>query len=279
MPEVRTRDEAIASVVRALDDWVQTLTGILTQAKAVANNARVEAERVVSRRGNKVSALEVMLTAADDNHRRRLSAELVQARAIHDQARRAYVRIADVAVGVEQLNKFHANYGSSQAAAARGQLASMSRAIERYRGGGVIGGTGGSGPASVSVGGSAPLSSFGLSEVHVSAADLADTPIQGGFGRGGATRADYRWAVQTWTDTVGPGVAKGMTRDDFVARDQRNGAAPLRRTADVYDMFLGTDRIRVNRDANGSLNIVNGRHRLQIARDLGIKSLPGQVSL
>lgn len=84
--------------------------------------------------------------------------------------------------------------------------------------------------------------------------------------------------MQTWNDVVGPGVEGGKTRDDFVRRDAQSNAAPLRRTADVYDMFLGSDRIRVDRQPDGSLNVINGRHRFQIARELGIKTLPGQVS-
>jgi hypothetical protein len=76
---------------------------------------------------------------------------------------------------------------------------------------------------------------------------------------------------------VGPGVAAGKTREDFAARDARSNAQPLRRTADVYDMFLGSDRIRVDRRPDGSMDVVNGRHRLLIARELGIKTLPGQV--
>lgn len=125
---------------------------------------------------------------------------------------------------------------------------------------------------------------MGLADLDVNSADLDDNPIlddnrpQGTFGKGGLSRADYRWAVQTWNDTVGPGVAGGKTRDDFVERDSRSNAQPLRRTADVYDMFLGSDRIRAGRRPDGSLDIVNGRHRLLIARQLGVKSLPCQVS-
>lgn len=278
MSEIRTRDEAIAAVDRAFAVWATTVTGVLTQAKVVADNAQAEAERVVRRRAAVVSALEARLSAADEDNKRRLRAEMVQASAVLDQARRASVRIADVAVGVGQLVSSHGRYGTAQVAAARGQLATMCRAIERYRAEGVGGGSGGSGVPSGGARGSFDLSSVGLSEVPVSSPDLLDTSGQQAFGRGGATRADYRWAVQTWIDTVGPGVAKGMTRDDFAARDKRNAAPDLRRTADVYDMFLGVDRIRVNRRPDGSVNIVNGRHRLQIARDLGIKSLPGQVS-
>jgi hypothetical protein len=125
---------------------------------------------------------------------------------------------------------------------------------------------------------------MGLADFDVSAAYLDENPILDDdrprpiFGKGGLSRADYRWAVQTLNDTVGPGVASGKTREDFAERDARSNAQPLRRTADVYDMFLGTDRIRADRQPDGSLNIVNGRHRLLIARELGIKNLPGQVS-
>jgi hypothetical protein len=125
---------------------------------------------------------------------------------------------------------------------------------------------------------------MGLAELDVNDADLDENPILDNdhsretFGKGGLSRADYRWAVQTWNDTVGPGVTSGKTREHFAARDTRSSAKPLRRTADVYDMFLGTDRIRADRQPDGSLNIINGRHRLLIARELGINSLPGEVS-
>lgn len=278
MAQVRTRDEAIALVDRALHEWEWALTGILTQATGVGQAAQGEAQQVVSLCATRVSALEAAAAAADERQRPQLEAQLVRARALHDQARRASVRIADVAAGVGQLANAHSRTGTAQVSAARGQLGSMSRALESYRVGNVGSGGGPSAPASTGTAAVAQLSSFGLTDLDVDAADLADTPLQGEFGRGGASRADYRWAVQTWSDTVGPGVARGMTRDDFAARDQRYGAPPLRRTADVYDMFLGTDRIRVDRRADGSLNIVNGRHRLQVARDLGIRSLPGEAS-
>lgn len=278
MSEVRTRDEAIALVDRACHDWGQAFTGVLAQANAVVRGAQADAERVVRRCRESVSAIEVVLAAGGAEDRRRLEADLDRARASHDQARRAAIRISDVATAVGQLNRSHANGDMSRLAAARSRLAAMSRAIEGYRSYGVAAAFGGSVTVPASPSGPAPLASFGLSNLDVSAADLADTPIQGEFGRGGASRADYRWAVQMWNDTVGPGVAEGMTRDDFEARDQRNGAPPLRKTAEVFDMFLGTGRIRVDLRPDGSLNVVNGRHRLLVANDLGIKSLPGQVS-
>jgi hypothetical protein len=284
MTEVHTRDEAIAAVDRAIQAWSTNLTTALASAQRVARAAQDDVAAVVRRRAIEVSAIEVMLAAAENEQRRHLEGRLVRAREAHEQARRAYVRVSDVAAGVSQLDRGHTTAGTSQVAAARAQLAAMSRALDGYRSGGAVLGGGGSSGMSSANAGAGSLPGMGLAELDVSSADLDANPVLdddragGTFGKGGLTRADYRWAVQTWNDTVGPGVAGGKTREDFVERDGRSNAGPLRRTADVYDMFLGTDRIRADRQPDGSLTIVNGRHRLLIARELGIKSLPGQVS-
>jgi hypothetical protein len=278
MSEVHTRDEALTLIDQACQEWGQALSGILAQAGAVASGAQARAGRVVARCKAKVSAIEAVLAAADRNDLRRLEAELVRARASYDTARRAAVRVSDVTAAIGHLGRANATCDTPQLAAARRQLAELSRAIEVYRRSRAAVVPQRTVAARANPGGPAPLDRFGLSNLRVNVADLTDTPLQGEFGRGGASMADYRWAVQTWNDTVGPGVAKGMTRDDFAARDLRGGALPLRKTADVYDMFLGTGRIHVAQRPDGSLNIVNGRHRFQVARDLGITSLPGQMS-
>ncbi len=286
MTEVRTRDEAIASVDQALQVWSSNVTALLIQAHSVACGAKDYVEGVVRRRANEVAAMEALLAAADDKRHRQLQNELVRAKEAYETARRASVRVNDVAASVAQLSRTHTTVATSQVASARAQLSAMSSALEEYRSGGAgLGGSGSSstGPRTASADRSA-LASLGLADLDVSSADLDQNPILDGsrsqatFGKGGLSRADYRWAVQTWNDTVGPGLANGKTREDFAERDVRSNAQPLRRTADVYDMFLGTDRIRADRQSDGSLNIVNGRHRLLIARELGIKNLPGELS-
>ena len=284
MTEVRTRDEAIASVDQALQAWSSNVTALLIQAHSAACDAKDYVEGVVRRRANEVAAMEALLVAADDERRRQLQAKLVRAKEAHESARRASVRVSDVAASVTQLSRTHTTVATSQVASARAQLSAMSRALEGYRSGGAGIGGGGSGSTSTAKAGGSALASMGLADLDVSFAQLDENPIldsnhpKATFGKGGLSRADYRWAVQTWNDTVGPGIANGKTREDFAERDTRLNAPPLRRTADVYDMFLGTDRIRADRQSDGSLNIVNGRHRLLIARELGIKNLPGQVS-
>lgn len=285
MTEVRTRDEAIASVDQALQLWSRNVTGVLTQAQNAARVARAEVESIVRKCSNDVAALEALLVAADEEQRRLLQAKLVRARDAHERAEQASARVNEVDARLSLLNRTHITTATSQVSSARAQLAAMSRALDVYRsaGAGFGGGGGSRGGSAAAVGGGA-LVGVGLSDLEVDSADLDDNPIldddrsQGTFGKGGLSRADYRWAVQTWNDTVGPGVAGGKTREDFVERDSQSGAKPLRRTADVYDIFLGSDRIRADRQPDGSLDIVNGRHRLLVARELGIKTLPGEVS-
>ncbi|MHA6784694.1 hypothetical protein ACVGOW_27405 [Pseudonocardia saturnea] len=122
------------------------------------------------------------------------------------------------------------------------------------------------------------MSESELTDFDVATADFSDNPIVGNFTRDpGMSRADYRWAVQTWDEVVRPGLDRGLTRDDFATRDAQRGAPPLRRTADVHDMFLGDEPITLNRRPDGSYEVNGGRHRIAIARELGISHLPGKV--
>jgi len=120
------------------------------------------------------------------------------------------------------------------------------------------------------------LSGRGLADVAVAEAGFDDNPIVGEFGRDGLTRADYRWAVTQWDEVVRPGLDRGMTREDFAAKDAARGAPPLRRLADVCDMFLGSDLVRVERRPDGTLNVLSGRHRLAVAHELGVRRLPAK---
>ena len=264
MTEVRTRDEAISSVDQALSAWSTNVTGFLKVAQSVARAVVEQAQRQVRTRRSAVAAIRALLDAADQDNKSRLEAELRRAENACTIVQRASADAQRIQESVAQLSRAHASGSATQVSAARSELANMSRALEGYRGGSASFGGGSSGQAPCGTVGD-DLSQLGLTALDVSAADLASNPILDGdpgaatFGKGGLTRADYRWAVQTWNDTIGPGVARGRTRDDF------------------YDMFLGSDRIRVSRRGDGSLDVTGGRHRLLIARELGIKSLPGEV--
>lgn len=274
------------SIDSALQAWSVNVADLLAQSECAACEARAEAEALVRRMANHVAALEVMLSAVDAEGRVRLQRRLTRAREALDDARRAGARVAQVEASARRLTRDHLSTSSQHVENARAQLAAMALALGDYRSAGaaVRGGGGGIlGTATVRKP-DAAIAAAGLIDLDVNSADLEENPVldddrtQGTFGKGGLSRSDYRWAVQAWHDIVGPGIAAGKTRQDFADRDARSAAQPLRRTADVYDVFLGSDRIRVDKRSDGSLEVVNGRHRLLIARELGINTLPGQVS-
>ncbi|MFC9420041.1 ParB N-terminal domain-containing protein [Bacillus mobilis] len=128
--------------------------------------------------------------------------------------------------------------------------------------------------------GTSELDSFlaqkGMRKVQIEAATFADNPILSWR----ASPADYAWACEKWDRVVSKAISQGQGRDDLVQRDNSSGATPdsMRNLADVWDIFLGSEAIRLDAKADGSYEVINGRHRLQIARNLGITHLPALVS-
>lgn len=308
MPEVRTRDEALAAIDRALTQWQAEAADGLDQAMAAADRAHTAAEAETTRRAQRVAVLQARLrelSRADSQQVQALYAqiqrELADAEQSLEAARRATWRIAEVTRQVARLQRSHARTAESSVSAARADLASRVTALDAYRAAGariaiaagimgvssIAGASAAPAPAlaatarsaAPSAAGSAGwLADHGLTDIDVAEAGFADNPITGSFGRGGRTRADYRWAVTTWDQVVRPGLDRGMCRDDFAARDAARGSTPPRRTADVYDMFLGTGPVRVERLADGRLNVIDGRHRLAVAGELGVTHLPAAVT-
>lgn len=182
---------------------------------------------------------------------------------------------------VESLERSGVNVGALLGAiqSAQGQAENAASAARQVKAEGVAwadhlakGGSGGGSGGSAHGSSGGPADSRGrLQDLDLSAVDFSDNPITDD-GRGGATMDDYRWAAATWDTKVRPGLESGMTRDDFAAIDAANGYPPLRRLADVHDMFLGSDPIHVSGG-----EVIGGRHRIQAARDVGITHLPARI--
>jgi hypothetical protein len=303
MTEIRARDEALASIDRALVQWAAETGDMLARATAAAGGVHTAAEAETSRRAQRVAALEALLSRMppDDPQRAQVQRDLVRAGTSLDAGRRAAQRIAEVALQVGRLQHSHVRTAETSVTAARADISRRVTALEAYRavrngadaGSALVGIVGalsavsaaGAALTAMTTSSGSPvtrsptwLARCGLADIEVARADFSDNPIAGSFGRGGLTRADYRWAVTTWEQVVRPGLDRGMSRDDFAARDGTRGAPPFRRTADVYDMILGSDPLRVEQRADGTLNVINGRHRIEIARELGVIHLPAAVT-
>lgn len=283
MAGVRTRDESLVLLDAGFAAWQTDATGIWLQAAARLAAAVGEVDSELRSRGSRVKALEARLSAAkagDDSTQ--LEREIDSARMSQLGAYQALRSLQDVQ---QQFRAAHRRALSDLEAivpAARADLRRRLSDISSYRSIGTAGSGAGSGGSTGTQNGSSAdvWTSRGIQLVDTAAIDFTDNPVIGSVERDGASLADYRWAVETWDTVVRPGVERGMTRDELVARDNERGAGPRRRTADVYDMFLGdkTNRIRVSRRPDGTYDPQNGRRRTTVARQLGISSLPAEVT-
>jgi len=265
----------MTSLEQAFGTWSGTWRGVWQQAAAQAAAACSEIDSERRHRASRVAALEAALAAASEEQRRVIAAQLERARRSLDGASAA---AADARQASEALRaEVRRVTTASDAVVSRAQadLRRLLGSLSDYRrcsGASTTSFNGHSGPPS---GGVLPAE---LTEVPLHDLDYDNNPLVGEFGKGGASKGDYRWAAETWDTVVRPGVGRGMSRDDFVARDAERGAPPFRRTADVHDLFLGnSDRIVLSRTAAGKLDIVNGRHRIAVARESGITHLPARI--
>ena len=107
--------------------------------------------------------------------------------------------------------------------------------------------------------------------------DDSDSRVRGAqdFGKG-YSPADLEWAHEAFVNVIVPGLAQGLSLDDFRARDQRENRMGTRSYADTYSGFFGDSRITLN--ANGSgFTVANGYHRLWTARAMGLDAIPAKV--
>jgi hypothetical protein len=273
----RTSSDAVAELDSALRTWAAAATGIALQTSAAVKALLTEAQKTVRERASRVAAIERAITAARDEDRTRLARELQIANRCLEDARRG-LRSATEADHSAQSMARRINESTNRrvpsasqslrrklGALAEYQSISAPSSPHRFR-------------ATSGAPGGNDFGVPGIVDVPIEHANFDDNPILGTFGRGGATLTDYRWAAETWETVVRPGVLAGKTREDFGRQDASAGRyTGYRRLGGVHDMFLGDHPIQFSRRADGTLDVANGRHRVQVARQLGITHLPGRM--
>jgi len=278
--QLQADEGALEALSTAISAWRREAVGILAQADAQLRGQSDAIERTRSQRANRLSALKATLSACDAEspERGRLMLAVGEAEDALARATQALQEMDEVRAEfriLERQTRASTDGGTERADA---DLRRRAEAIKAYRAAGVPSpaATGPAGGAPSSGGGDA-IAQRGLAQVPLDQVDFSDNPILDGFGKGGATRGDYRWAVSTWADVVEPAVRDGADRSYFEARDAERGATGWRQTANVYDVFLGSDPIAVSCRPDGSLDPQSGRHRIEVARELGITHLPARL--
>lgn len=276
MATTSTSPEAIADLRSAIDRWGTSAIGIARQASAAAAALVTEIEAAVRARSARKAALEALLRSAKDADRGRLAGQLHAATASLESARSALQDATDAARATQTLQRRINDCGSGRVPEASRALTRKLGALSEYQSSAVRS-TSTPTPAATTVA-DRGYGVQGIVDVPIDQARFDDNPIQDGYYKGGADIADYRWAVETWETVVRPGVLAGKTREDFEQRDTAIGQhTGFRRTAGVFDMFLGNDPIQFSRRADGTLDVSSGRHRVQVAQRLGLTHLPGRL--
>ncbi len=71
-------------------------------------------------------------------------------------------------------------------------------------------------------------------------------------------------------------VNAGKTAEDFSREDENNGLDWKSGNRRIYDLYYGNDPVVVDKDGN-DYTIVSGRHRIFIAKELGLETIPAKV--
>lgn len=271
MSTVRTRDEALLTLDSALGRWLDEFTSSFATSSATVARLSDEAEQT------RAAFLRI---AAQHQMAEQSAAAAAAFEAAAAELAGLVRRYGELQLRLESQRRQLDGAISSNTTAARGDLRRRLGEVARYRGEGasLISSPMAGVPEKGQTQEDGTLRSYGLTEIPVSSMNFEDNPIEGKFGRGETNSGDYRWAVETWHTVVSPGVKSGMTREDFERRDTERNAGLFRQSAKVYDLFLGdTDRLRLSPRQDGTYDVVNGRHRVQVARELGINALPASL--
>lgn len=91
------------------------------------------------------------------------------------------------------------------------------------------------------------------------------------------SRDQVAWGLDRLKTVVEPALKLGKGSDYFQARDAAEGLSGEHSYSGVHNWFYNSDHaIKVTR-ASGGYVVSNGYHRLQVARELGIDTLPAVV--
>jgi hypothetical protein len=276
----QTRDAAgpAADVIRhRADRAVDTLRQRAEAAEAALRNAPDEAA---------ARAAAVLLAEANARLRagRALSRRLSTVLDELAQAVRAHVRVIDAAgePGIDRLGRFWTGL-TGATASFRAQLRRFGRLGSAGTGARLSGSgssaAGGPGPASAMRATLDRLARTGIGPpghvlVSLRDIDVSDSPVRGQESFQHVPMNEMREGLLL-LDRILAAVADGADRDEMRRLDE--GTARSVTHLRVYEAFFGDTAIRLVRRTDGRFEVVNGYHRIWLARLLGIDELPARV--
>ncbi len=129
------------------------------------------------------------------------------------------------------------------------------------------------GPSRVSGTGGSQLP---LQEVNIDKIDLSSSPVTSSQDFHKVSYQEMVEGLQKWQNVVAPAVAQGADGDYFSQLDATLGHDYAHGYRRIYDAFYGQDCIKLEQVGDRFI-VINGYHRLFVARKLGITALPAQI--
>jgi hypothetical protein len=116
----------------------------------------------------------------------------------------------------------------------------------------------------------------GIIAVPLSAIDDSDSPVRGPNDFAKIDYLQMKAGVRTFFAEIWPNVLKGAKRDFFENLDKDRKLEGPQRFSNLYDVFFGLSAIRLEKHGD-KYSVINGYHRLFLARELGITEIPASV--
>jgi hypothetical protein len=116
----------------------------------------------------------------------------------------------------------------------------------------------------------------GIHDVPISKIDVSDSPVKGSEDFKKVSHSEMVKGFHTLESEVHPAVEKGSVTDHFRSMDERKGLDYSRGTQKVYESFYGQESIRLEKIGD-SYKVINGYHRLYVANELKLSTVPARV--
>lgn len=204
-------------------------------------------------------------------------------------AKRCGERLRAAAMRFRQELSTYRRHLELELAAAAAFLGGLAVAADAYAGMSVSGGGAtsagpGSGAATMPASGEAGAAAearIGTTDLVEASLERIDTSESGVTGPESFRKTGYatmREGTQRLDEVVLPAVRNGADGEHFAAMDAQRGLGYEHGYQRVYEAFFGDDCLRLDARPDGSFGVTNGYHRIHVARELGLRSLPARIS-
>jgi len=118
---------------------------------------------------------------------------------------------------------------------------------------------------------------LGIQDVPVNQVDLSDSPVNGDEDFRKVSREEMVEGFSKLESEIRPAVTNGAEGDYFTKLDQERGLDYEHGYKRVYDAFYGDTSIKLDK-INDNYTVVNGYHRLAVAKELGLATVTARVT-